>query len=908
MEDCKTGNILRLAEKFNRMIYECGDLPVAIDFHSDMPLVLCVIPSRKMVLYDYESELQSGSDREGILCAKFVSQKNWIMMVYADRIDVMEIRTSRVQLIHVRTLRSSSVTNLKFCFGHNQQSVAAHPTSPYIFFCCADSEEAYVLNWGKEWEENTLRGHSKVIDGLAVRPGQPPLLAAFSREGPITVWDVEKRTVMRTIPHDDACGILAVNFCCWPLMVWLAVGCTDGSVRVWNYRDGITAAKVEGHKGQVSSVVFHPHLPYLISGDSDGEIKVWRLSMINLSKVTLTLVFSCSSAIGSIGSIAAHRYSNTIGVGGIAKYCGFDVLEGHTLHAISKIEELERQSDAFKLVSKKRLQRVTSKAKSQCKRAHGIQAAKLKRLEAARVAMAERLDQSKLQTEKLEAKVIEGMSKRVAAVEDGLEKASRNFRELEPLLQKEVHTREGEVSRVKSEYKTSHEIQVAKIYQVDAERAKKMAESLEESKQGIAKLETEVKEGLTMRMAVVEDRSGKTSQRLHELESILQKEVKAQEDSERYGAELAQRIGKLEVTLLKKFEKLERRLEEVTAAQQMLLGSSQTVSSAQSKQTCVFQEYSLKELQDATEDFDDKRKCACVDPYGCSYLGKLNDCDVVVKQIKVGTIMVIEEEEKEEEQATFKEKVVDRLRALRHPHLLMLLGVCYEGNCLVYEHMANGSVEERISCRQMPTGGFLPWYVRLRVIAQVARAVFFLHSTPSATGRSIIHRAIKPSNIFLDDKLVAKLGAVDQALIHQEFAEGSQAVGKSMSAFLDSNSRYMAPEYWRSRTLDEKTDVYAFGITVLEILVGKTSDAYETIEAAVEDDVSFQDALDHNAGHWDLALAKRVAHVGLQCASHARRHRPNMGTGDQSVLAVLEEVADEVQLADAVLESSAKLR
>ncbi|GBG70343.1 hypothetical protein CBR_g6471 [Chara braunii] len=244
--------------------------------------------------------------------------------------------------------------------------------------------------------------------------------------------------------------------------------------------------------------------------------------------------------------------------------------------------------------------------------------------------------------------------------------------------------------------------------------------------------------------------------------------------------------------------------------------------------------------------------------------------------------------------------VVDRLRALQHPHLLTLLGVCYEGNCLVYEHMANGSVEERISCRRMPTGGFLPWYVRLRVIAQVARAVFFLHSTLSATGRAIIHRAIKPSNIFLDDKLVAKLGAVDQALIHQEFAEGSQAVGKSMSAFLDSNSQYMAPEYWRSRTLDEKTDVYAFGITVLEILVGKTSDAYETIEAAVEDDVSFQDALDRNAGHWDVALAKRVAHLGLQCASHPRRHRPNMGTGDQSVLAVLEEVADKVQLADAV--------
>ncbi|GBG42555.1 hypothetical protein CBR_g75985, partial [Chara braunii] len=309
-------------------------------------------------------------------------------------------------------------------------------------------------------------------------------------------------------------------------------------------------------------------------------------------------------------------------------------------------------------------------------------------------------------------------------------------------------------------------------------------------------------------------------------------------------------------------------------------------------------EYSYKELQDATDNF----AITCEfgdhgDQNGSNtiYRGKL--CEVTAITVKQlgGT-----EDGPKLHPSEFRTKVVDRLKALRHPHLLTLLGVCYEEKCLVYEHMENGSVKDCITCGEGQGRRVLPWYVRFRVMAEVARAVCFLHSTTPATGGPIIHRAIKPANIFLDESFAAKLGEVDQALLVSDQTRGVQrghgARETSVRLVLGSNSQYIAPEYFQCGVLNEKTDIYALGITLLEMLTGKFWNALGIIEDAIEDEAAFKNALDPNAGCWDIALAREIANLGLSCASSSKRCRPNKVS--DGILLVLEQVAQKVALTD----------
>lgn len=105
------------------------------------------------------------------------------------------------------------------------------------------------------------------------------------------------------------------------------------------------------------------------------------------------------------------------------------------------------------------------------------------------------------------------------------------------------------------------------------------------------------------------------------------------------------------------------------------------------------------------------------------------------------------------------------LPRLQHGHLVRLLGVCNAPGppplrALVYELMPGGNVEEQLAAASgpgPPARCVLPWWLRLRVAAQVASAVAYLHGLPAAAGGPLIHRDIKPANWFLDGRLNAKV-------------------------------------------------------------------------------------------------------------------------------------------------------
>ncbi|GBG81038.1 hypothetical protein CBR_g31594 [Chara braunii] len=393
-------------------------------------------------------------------------------------------------------------------------------------------------------------------------------------------------------------------------------------------------------------------------------------------------------------------------------------------------------------------------------------------------------------------------------------------------------------------------------------------------------LEVEMKSVRAERAALAEKLEAEEKSVKEERAALTEKLERSMQTIQKFDCERAAMLEKLERSE-ERIKELEQKLDKEFAAQKKLL-----------------REYSFKELQDATNNFnEDNRKCD-TDNYhdqACAYEGKLPDGTVVmVLTLGASGMWHIQA-------AEFKTEVVDVLRMLQHPHLFTPLGVCYEENCLVYEHMPRGSVREWIEAGHNPTRGFLPWNFRFRIMAQVARAVHFLHtfySSRSAAGGPIIHCAIKPANILLDDNLVAKVGHLDQSPAHPRMRQESPRI---RFQFLQGNAQYVAPELWRSRVFDEKTDVYALGITLLEILTGKFWKALATVQEAFEGKVALNSVLDANAGSWNADLAWEVAKLGLCCASLEGRDRHNMMMEDGvGILSVLEAVAHKVELTEAM--------
>lgn len=90
--------------------------------------------------------------------------------------------------------------------------------------------------------------------------------------------------------------------------------------------------------------------------------------------------------------------------------------------------------------------------------------------------------------------------------------------------------------------------------------------------------------------------------------------------------------------------------------------------------------------------------------------------------------------------------------------MVLLLGACPENGCLVYEYMANGSLEDRLFMRGNTPP--MPWQHRFRIAAEIGTGLHFLHQ---AKPEPLVHRDLKPANILLDRNYVSKISDVGLA-------------------------------------------------------------------------------------------------------------------------------------------------
>ncbi|XP_071697437.1 probable receptor-like protein kinase At1g80640 [Rutidosis leptorrhynchoides] len=213
------------------------------------------------------------------------------------------------------------------------------------------------------------------------------------------------------------------------------------------------------------------------------------------------------------------------------------------------------------------------------------------------------------------------------------------------------------------------------------------------------------------------------------------------------------------------------------------------------KPTVEIMDYNL--LKTATKDFHESEILGS-GGFGCVYNGQLEDnLFVAVKRLDNRTRDAVKEFLTE----------IDILSKIQHPNIINLLGYCVhdETKLLVYELMENGSLETQLhgpSC-----GSNLTWYCRMKIALDTARGLEYLHEHCKP---SVIHRDLKTSNILLDSKFNAKLADFGLAVM-----EGTSSKNIKLSGTLG----YVAPEYLLDGKLTDKSDVYAFGVVLLELLL-----------------------------------------------------------------------------------------
>ncbi|XP_043823747.1 LOW QUALITY PROTEIN: interleukin-1 receptor-associated kinase 3 [Dromiciops gliroides] len=155
------------------------------------------------------------------------------------------------------------------------------------------------------------------------------------------------------------------------------------------------------------------------------------------------------------------------------------------------------------------------------------------------------------------------------------------------------------------------------------------------------------------------------------------------------------------------------------------------------------------------------------------------------------------------------------LNLVHHPNILELVAYFMEAErfCLVYPYMSNGSLFDRLQCvdNTFP----LSWQLRISILIGVARAIQNLHNTEPC---SVICGNITSSNILLDHQFQPKLKHFVTAHLRPHLEKQSSTI--HMESSRNKYLWYMPEEYIRQRRLSTKTDVYSFGIVIMEVLTG----------------------------------------------------------------------------------------
>ncbi|KAF8047494.1 hypothetical protein N665_3001s0009 [Sinapis alba] len=286
-----------------------------------------------------------------------------------------------------------------------------------------------------------------------------------------------------------------------------------------------------------------------------------------------------------------------------------------------------------------------------------------------------------------------------------------------------------------------------------------------------------------------------------------------------------------------------------------------------------YRRYSIKDVEDATDGFSDAQKIG-EGGYGPVYKAVLENTSVAIKILKSDVSQGLKQFQQE----------IEVLSSMRHPNMVILLGACPEYGCLVYEYMENGTLEDRLFCKDNTPP--LSWRERFRIAAEIATGLLFLHQ---AKPEPLVHRDLKPANILLDRHLNSKISDVGLArLVPPAVADSFTNYHMTAAA---GTFCYIDPEYQQTGMLGVKSDLYSFGVVLLQILTAMPAMGLShRVEKALEKK-RLREVLDPKISDWPEEETQVLAQLALQCCELRKRDRPDLATVLLPALSKLREIA-----------------
>ncbi|XP_004307630.1 PREDICTED: probable LRR receptor-like serine/threonine-protein kinase At4g29180 [Fragaria vesca subsp. vesca] len=228
----------------------------------------------------------------------------------------------------------------------------------------------------------------------------------------------------------------------------------------------------------------------------------------------------------------------------------------------------------------------------------------------------------------------------------------------------------------------------------------------------------------------------------------------------------------------------------------------------------------------------------------------------------------------------FQNEVKLLMRA-HHRNVVSFTGYCYDGKtmALVFEYVANGNLHQHLTASDVDTGSILTWKERLQIAVDAAQGLDYLHN---GCKPPIIHRDIKTSNILLTEKMQAKICdfGVSKLL-------STETATHTMTDHVRGTRGYFDPEYYTTGKLNKKSDIYSFGIVLLELITGRTA----IIEDVEPEPVhicrwvrpmfqrrDIESILDSRIqpGTYNVSSAWKAVEIAMECVSSTAIERPDI--------------------------------
>ncbi|XP_025802351.1 probable LRR receptor-like serine/threonine-protein kinase At1g51810 isoform X2 [Panicum hallii] len=288
--------------------------------------------------------------------------------------------------------------------------------------------------------------------------------------------------------------------------------------------------------------------------------------------------------------------------------------------------------------------------------------------------------------------------------------------------------------------------------------------------------------------------------------------------------------------------------------------------------------FTYKDLENITHNFE---RLIGQGGFGLVYYGRLEDGTMVAAKMRSESSSHGLDEFLAE---------VQSLTKVHHRNIVSLVGYCWEKNhlALVYEYMSQGSLYDHLRGKHAAVE-ILNWGTRVRIVLEAAQGLDYLHKGCSPP---IIHRDVKSSNILLRRNLQAKIA--DMGLSRSYLSDTQTHISVTAAG----TAGYMDPEYYLTGRLTESSDVYSFGIVLLEAATGEPPQlpGLGHIVQRVKQRMAAGDigsiADSRLRGAYDVSSMWKVVDIAMACAADDGTARPTMAD-------VVAQLKDSMALEDA---------